>query len=88
MENIIEISEDFGPAVFNQCMDKLINYLIMFLKKETYCQTGVLKHVEEEGEKDEDEEVFDDEDEEEEEEDDDGIDHDEIIFGSVTEIIF
>ena len=37
LENIIEVAEDFGPAAFDQCLDKLINYLIMFLKKETYC---------------------------------------------------
>ena len=37
LENIIEVAEDFGPNAFYQCMDKLVNYLIMFLKKETYC---------------------------------------------------
>ena len=72
-------------------MDKLVDYLIMFLKKKTYCQTGVIKNeIEDEvDEKDEEGEVYDVEDDNEEEEiDDDGIDHDEIIFGSVTEIIF
>ena len=87
LENMIQMSEDLGPAAFEQTMDQVMKYLIQFLEKKAYCQTKMMPGEKDEDLEDvEDENPEDDEDEEEEEEDD-GIDHDEIIFGNTSDVI-
>lgn len=71
---------DFGPAVFVMHAPKLIEFIIAFLQKKTFCQSG-------EFDDGEGEDVNPEEDDEEDEEGDDGIDHDEIILGNVTDLI-
>jgi hypothetical protein len=87
LENMREMSEDLGPAVFEGKMERVMKYIIQFLEKKAFCQTRMM-----EGEKDEDLEDVEDEnpeddDESEPEEEDDGIDHDEIIFGNTSDLI-
>lgn len=57
--------------------------MIKFLDKKAFCQTKVL----EDEDPDDLEDCDDDDDEDEEEEGDDGIDHDELIFGNVSDVI-
>jgi len=76
-----EMTIDFGPAVFVAHAPKIIEYIIAFLLKKTFCQSGEF-----EGDAEDVEDVNPEEDEEAEEEDD-GIDHDEIILGNVTDLI-
>lgn len=85
LSNIRELSEDLGPAAFKDNIDKIVKYMIMFLEKKTFCQTRVKEGEDEEDLVDDENEG---EDEEEEEDSDDGIDHDEIILGNVTDIIY
>lgn len=59
--------------------------MIMFLEKKTFCQTRVKEGEDEEDLEDDDENE---EEDQEEEDSDDGIDHDEIILGNVTDIIY
>jgi len=90
LENLTELANDFGPAVFNQDnLNKIIQIIIKFLDKRTFCQTKVMEMDEEDLEGEEGEDAGDVEDlsGEEESEEDDGIDHDEIILGNVTDLI-
>ena len=89
LENLRDFCDEFGPAVFQNCMDKLVGYIVTFLKKKAFCQTNQLEDdadvdVAEDGEKEND---FEDSEDSEEEEEDDGIDHDEIILGNITDLI-
>lgn len=86
LENMRELTEDFGPAVYANQMDKIVKYIILFLQKKAFCQDGMAI---EDGE---DKEEFQDENPEEDygdedEEGDDGIDHDEVIFGNVSDLV-
>jgi len=80
-----ELSEDLGPAAFKENIDKIVKYVIMFLEKKTFCQTRIKEGEDEEDLVDDENEE---EDEEEEDDSDDGIDHDEIIFGNVSDLIY
>ena len=84
LENMCDLADDFGPSVFNDKIEQLIKYIIMFLEKKTFCQSGELQ-----GEDGNQLEEMDEnpEDDSEEEEEDDGIDHDKLIFGNVTDLI-
>jgi len=71
-------------------MDKVMKYIILFLEKKSFCQTKVYEGEEEDDLEDvnnEEDENPEDDEEEEEEEEDDGIDHDEIIFGNVSDLV-
>ena len=81
LENMREMLIDFGPAVFVMHAPKVIEIIIAFLQKKTFCQSGDF------GDDNEVEDVNPEEDDEEEEEEDDGIDHDEVILGNVTDLI-
>jgi hypothetical protein len=81
LENMREMVIDFGPAVFVLHAPKVIECIIAFLQKKTFCQSGEF------GGDDEVEDVNPEEDEDEPEEEDDGIDHDEIILGNVSDLI-
>uniref|UniRef100_A0A7S3FVR3 Importin N-terminal domain-containing protein n=1 Tax=Strombidium rassoulzadegani TaxID=1082188 RepID=A0A7S3FVR3_9SPIT len=86
LENMREMNEDMGPAPFANFMDKLVQQLILFLDKKAFCQTKLKTGEEEEDLEDVEDGEEDGSDEEEDEEDD--IDHDEIIFGNVSDIIY
>ena len=86
LSNLTELSIDFGPGVFNDSMEKVTQYIIKFLQKKTFCQTGNID--DEDGEDFKDENPEDDDDDEESEEGDDGIDHDELILGNTTDLVF
>ena len=86
LSNILELTVDFGPGIFANQMDELTRYIILFLQKKTFCQGGI-----EDVEDDEHEDVKDGDDEDEdygEEEEDDGINHDEVILGNITDLVF
>lgn len=85
LSNMTELTIDFGPGVFANQMEAITKYIILFLQKKTYCQGGL---GEEDG--DDHEDVHDEEDEDDygDEEGDDGINHDEVILGNITDLIF
>ena len=88
LENLRELGEELGPAAYTGVIEEVMKYIVIFLTKKAYCQT--LQGAEEDDEDLEDVKEGDgpdDEDDEEEEEGDDGIDHDEIIFGNVTDLV-
>jgi len=88
LENLSELANDFGPAVFNEdIMNRLTETIIKFLDKKTFCQTKVMDIPEDELDEDEKDDVIEEQSEDEESEEDDGIDHDEIILGNVTDLI-
>jgi hypothetical protein len=66
-------------------MDKIVKYIIMFLQKKAFCQDGMA--VEDGDEKDFQDENPEEDYGDEEEEGDDGIDHDEVIFGNVSDLV-
>jgi len=84
LERLREIAEAFGPASIGVRVEELVPVLIRFLEKKAFCQTKMMV-----GENEGDLEDCDDdeEDEDEEDEDDDGIDHDELIFGNVSDLV-
>lgn len=83
LERLRDFCEQFGPAVMAEQLDKIVALLITFLDKQAFCQTKVLKDEDPDDLEDCDEDNEDDE----EEEGDDGIDHDELIFGNVSDVI-
>ena len=85
LENMCDLTDDFGPAVFNDRIEQIVKFIIMFLEKKTFCQSGEFQG--EAGNELEDVEENPEDDSEEEEEEDDGIDHDKLIFGNVTDLI-
>jgi len=85
LENLREMTEDFGPGCFANQIDELTKYIIMFLQKVTFCQNGAnMVGGDPDEYKDEQGEDYG----EESEEGDDGIDHDEVILGCVTDLIY
>lgn len=84
LERLREFCEQFGPAAVASQLDKLVALLIKFLDKKAFCQT---KMLEDENPDDLEDCEEDDDEDEEEEEGDDGIDHDELIFGNVSDLI-
>lgn len=88
LSNMIELTDDFGPGVFTNQMDRITDYLIKFLQKKTFCQAGVTEMTGEEEEFKDDEENPEDESGDEQDDADDGIDHDELILGCVTDMMF
>ena len=83
LENLREMAEDLGPCVFANNLEELVKHINLFLEKKAFCQTGTVADMDGEGDDDNVEEISDDE----ESEGDDGIDHDEIIFGNVSDLI-
>jgi hypothetical protein len=86
LTNITELTCEYGPGVFANQMDNLTKYMIMFLQKKTFCQGGMADV--EDGEH---EDIKDEEDDDEdfgEEDEDDGINHDEVILGNITDLVF
>ena len=82
--NMRELTEDYGPGVYIDQMEKTVKYIILFLQKKTFCQDGhgdidedLLEKVENDSEGEEEEDL----------DEDDGIDHDEIILGNVTDLV-
>jgi hypothetical protein len=76
--------EELGPAAMGGATDSLVEYIVAFLDKKTFCQTK-LKAGEAAEDLEDCEEGADEYGEE--ESDDDDVDHDEIIFGNVSDII-
>jgi hypothetical protein len=87
LENMREMSEDLGPAVFENKMERVMKYVVQFLEKKAFCQTRMMEGEDDEDLEDVIEENPEEEDESEQEEEDDGIDHDEIIFGNTSDLI-
>jgi len=86
LENMRELTEDFGPGVLTDQMENIMKYIGLFLEKKTFCQDGAgMADLDDDDLEDADENPEDDS--EEEEEGDDGIDHDEVIFGNVTDLM-
>jgi len=67
-------------------MENLVKYTIMFLEKKTFCQNGTMG-AEEDNEEFEEEVNPEDDYGSEDEDGIDGIDHDEVIFGNVSDLI-
>jgi len=87
LENLREMCEDFGPAAFRDTMPELVENIILLLDKKAFCQTKLKKGEAEEDLEDVEDGEAEDEEEEEDDEEDDDIDHDEIIFGNVSDLI-
>lgn len=82
--NLIDLTVDLGPGVFANQLEKITEYIILFLQKKTFCQGGVADVADDNEHEDEEDggDEYGDEDE------DDGIDHDEVILGNITDLIY
>ena len=87
LSNITELACDFGPGAFLNQIEKVTEYIIKFLQKKAFCQGGAQDMEGEDAEEFKDDEG-DEDDDDESEEGDDGIDHDELILGNTTDMIF
>lgn len=87
-ENLRELGEELGPAAYTGVIEEVMKHIVIFLQKKAYCQTLAMADEDDEDLEDVVEgDGPDDEEDEESEEGDDGIDHDEIIFGNVTDLV-
>ena len=80
--NLSELAEELGPAAFRNQIPKVTDYIIKFLEKKTFCQTG-----EPENPEDASDVIEEDSEEAEDDDEDDDIDHDEIILGNISDFI-
>ena len=80
--NMSELAEELGPAAFKNQIPRVTEYIIKFLEKKAFCQTGELENPE-----DDKDVVEEDDSEEAEDDDEDDIDHDEIILGNISDFI-
>ena len=87
LENMRELSEDLGPAAFQLNVPEIMKYIALFLNKKAFCQTKMREGEDDDDLEDVEGEGPDEDEASEEESEDDGIDHDEVIFGNVSDLI-